>query len=180
MLFGVSSLVGGEVWFEDADGNKSTTVATVCPTTLSGSVGELRMHFRVDGSHYEWVTTMENTREYLPTIRCTYVLSNYVNIDSNGKIINVAGDGITTLDFPSNVAVRPDIHGLDCVIIADGIAIEYKRDSFAKPVPRLVLPRTEAPKNGTMSKSVFCCVPVGNGDASTVATIMRFIPAEVY
>lgn len=180
MLFGVSSLVGGEVWFEDANGNKSATVATVCPTTLSGSVGEIRMHFRVDGSCYEWVTTTENTREYLPTIRCSYVLSNYVQIDANGEVINVAGDGITTLDFPSNVAIRPDIHGLDCIIIADGIAIEYKRDSFAKPVPRLVLPRPEASKNGTMSKSVFCCVPVGNGDASTVSTAMRFIPVEVF
>lgn len=180
MLFGVSSLVGGEVWFEDADGNKSTTFATVCPTTISGSVGELRMHFRLDGSHYEWVTTMEETREYLPTIRCSYVLSNYVQIDANGEIINVAGDGITTLDFPSNVAVRPDIHGLDCIIIADGIAIEYKRDSFAKPVPCLVLPRPEARKIGTMSRSYFCCVPTGNGDASTVSTGMRFIPAEVF
>ena len=183
LLFGVKSIVGGEVWFEDADGNKSKTYATVCPTTMTGQTGEIRMHFRVDGSYYQWVNTQLEyaTRAYLPTLRCQYVLSNYVNIDSDGNIINVSGDGITTHTFPSNVAIAPDVNATNCIIIFDGIATEFNASrTFVVKVPRLVLPNANAEKIGTDSKSVFCCVPKTNAAATSVSAGFRFIPCEVF
>lgn len=180
MLFGVKTINGGEVWFEDADGNKSKSVATVCPTTIPNASGEIRMHFRLDGSFYQWVNTIESTREYLPTIRCQYVLSDFVNTDSAGTVINVEGDGITTNLFPTNVAVSPDIASTDCIIIFDGIAEDVKNTAFTTKVPRLILPGVETEKWTYYSQSVFCVVPKTNAAASSVEAGIRFIPCEVF
>lgn len=180
MLFGVLTVIGGKVWFEDNDGNESTTYATTCTTAISGSSSELRMHFTVDGSYYEWQTVNGN-RVFLPTVRCTYVLSNYVPIDSNGEIVNLQGDGIVTQTFPTNVLIRPEAAGADGIIICDGHAVEVDLSGKEKTVPRIVLPGVNAPTDGTNSKSVFCWVRSDSDDiGQSDGCGFRFIPVEVF
>lgn len=183
MLFGIISVVGGKVWFTDDNGNESQTFATVCTThQFADAEGELRMKFTVDGSYYEWVTTTDG-RRYLPTIRCQYILSNYVNIDSDGEIIDdLNANTATTITLPSNIAIYPQFYSnIECWLIADGVAFKYDSVNdagFLKP-PRIVLPRTTAPRDGTMSKSVFCTVELGSTDYGAAAHL-RFVPAEVF
>lgn len=180
MLFGIQTLVGGEVWFEDNNGNKSKTYATTCTTTLSGSTSEIRMHFTCDGSYYEW-KTVGGVRKYLPTIRCTYVLSNYVPINNYGEIVNLTGDGFVTNDFPSNVLIMPDVSGSAGIIIADGVASSTDRNAKEHKVPRIVLPGVEATKSGQYSRSVFCWIPSDNSNiAQTDNCGFCFIPVEVF
>lgn len=179
LLFGVINLVGGEVWFEDDDGNKSKTVATTRTTTLQDSSSEIRMYFKIDRSYYEWHTDGGGVRRYAPTIRCDFVLSNYVPTDSEGNIVNVDGDGIITHDFPSNVAIRPVCYNqADGYIIHDGVASKYTATGEQHTVPKFVLPRPNAKEDGVTTKSVFCAVPLDNGDADPVR--MTFIPCEVF
>lgn len=178
MLLGIQTLVGGDVWFEDKDGNKSKAVATCCPTTISGATSEIRMHFTIDGSYYEWHTIF-GARMYLPTIRCTYSLSNYVPIDGNGEIANFGNDNVT-FDFPSNVEIRPTVSGSYGIIIADGVAVPFDGSSRQSIVPRLVLPGANARKIGQKSRSYFCWIPTTNDDVTGIACAMRFIPVEVF
>lgn len=178
LLFGINTLVGGDVWFEDADGNKSKTIATCCPTTLTGSTSEIRMCFTVDGSYYEW-KTVDGVRKYLPTIRCSYAISDYVAIGANSVISN--GNRYVTFDYPSNVEIRPTASGSDGIIIADGVAVEVDLSGREKTVPRIVLPGVNATKDGLMSKSVFCWTRNDAGDiAVTDDCGFRFIPVEVF
>lgn len=181
MLLGIQTLVGGEVWFEDANGNKSKTYVTVTTpaTPTQEHPGELKMHFTIDGSYYEW-HTVDGTRKYLPTIRCTYSLSSYVPINSNGEIANSGVENVT-FDFPSNVEVRPTVSGSAGIIIADGVAVPFDGSSRQRIVPRLVLPGANARKIGQESRSYFCWIPSTSADVSSSNTCtFRFIPVEVF
>ena len=185
LLFGINSVVGGDVWFEDVYGNKSKTFATVCPPSFEDDGvhnGEFRMCFTVDGSYYEW-QTVSGVRKYLPTIRCTYAMSQYVPTDtplSNAEIIN-SGNTIVTHSFPSNVEIRPTASGSDGIIIADGVAVEVDLNGYEKTVPRIVLPGVNATKDGLMSKSVFCWTRNDAGDIAVTDNCgFRFIPVEVF
>ncbi len=182
MLFGVQTLSGGDVCFVDDNGNESRTYATACTPSspTQEHPGELRMKFTVDGSYYEW-KTVNNSRQYLPTIRCTYTLSNYVPIDSNGEIVNELGNGIVTHTFPTNVEIRPMASGSDGIIIVDGKAFNADLNSRLQQIPRLALPGVDAKKDGTNSKSVFCWVRSDNSEIQPGNTCrMCFIPVEVF
>lgn len=181
MLVGIKTLVGGDVWFVDADGNKSKTFATTCPTTLSGSTSELRMFFTCDGSYYEW-WTVNGVRKFLPTVRCSYALSNYVPVDGSGNIINLSGDnGTVTHDFPSNVEIRPACAGTPGVIIADGVACDFDGGSDFYLVPRLAVPGIDAAKDGLNSKSVFTWIPSDSSSVESSNTcLFQFVERSVF
>lgn len=188
MIFGIRSIVGGEVWFVDKDGNRSKTAATVLEPELgvvpSGSTGEIVMQFVVDGTYYEWVT-VNGTRRYLPTIRCDYVLSNYVPIDigGTGEIINYQGEYVTW-KVPSNVFIRPTFEATEGVIICDGVAVESPSNlSVANSyqyVPKIALNGFGADRSKEKVDSVFCWVPLDNSDAIVGSCFMQFTDAEVF
>lgn len=188
MLFGIRSIVGGEVWFVDRDGNRSKTFATVVePRSPFQSTGEIAMQFVVDGSYYEWVT-VNGERRYLPTIRCSYVLSNYVPIDvgSTGKIINYQGD-YATWAIPSNVVIRPAFKADTGVLICDGVAVNSPSNLLPadyyheyQQVPKIALNGFGADRSQKMVDSVFCWVPLDNADVTYDSCSMMFTEAEVF
>lgn len=188
MIFGIRSIVGGEVWFVDADGNRSKSIATVLEPELgvvpSGSTGEISMQFVVDGSYYEWVT-VNGERRYLPTIRCSYVLSNYAPIDlgGTGKIINYQGE-YATWEIPSNVVIRPTFEAAAGVIICDGVAVNSPNNlsaaNFYQYVSKIALNGFGADRSNKMVDSVFCWTPLDNSDVVVGSCSMMFTEAEVF
>lgn len=188
MIFGIRSIVGGEVWFVDEDGNRSKTIATVIEpesgVVPSGSTGEISMQFVVDGSYYEWVT-VNGSRAYLPTIRCDYVLSNYAPIDigSTGKIINYQGE-YATWEIPSNVVIRPTFEAAAGVIICDGVAVNSPSNlgaaNYYQYVPKIALNGFGADRSKKMVDSVFCWTPLDNSDVVVGSCSMMFTEAEVF
>jgi hypothetical protein len=186
MLFGVRSVVGGKVWFVDAEGNKSRTVATVIEPEIgvvpSGSNGEIVMQFTVDGSHYEWVT-VNGTRAYLPTIRCEYVLSNYVQVNASGKIVNTETAN-ATLEIQSNVVLRPLFEAAEGLIICDGVAAESPNNvsvaDLYEPAPEITLNGIGADRSKEKVDSVFCWIPKDNSDAAAGSCSMRYTESEVF
>lgn len=194
MLFGIRSIVGGEVRLVSAEAENgvykktSKTYATIVSPDAElfpDSTGMIVMEFLVDGSYYEWVND-NGTRRYLPTIRCDYVLSDYVPIDIGGteEIINYQGD-YATLEVPSNVAIRPVVEAAAGVIICDGVAVTSPnsiRNNYRAFVytPRLTLNGIGADRSKGKVKSVFCWVPADNSDAPNGQCKFVIIDAEVF
>lgn len=172
---GVVELIGGDIWFNNQNGKTSKTIAEITPleTPVEGGSGKIEMTVRCDGSYYEWVT-VNGERRYLPTVRCQYILSNYLPVDGN-DLANTVIDS-----FLSNVNMRPYVlvGYSDAYIISDGVAslVGVRRDYERKP--RVVLPNVRADFSGSEVQSVMCAVKVNSSDSPTAS--MRYRQAEVF
>ena len=181
--FGIKSIVGGEIWFEwttDGVSHRSRTVAGVEPLEqqIPNASGMIRMVIIVDGSYYEW-KTVNGVRRFMPTIRCDYILSNYLPL-SVGEIANSVSD-----TFKSNTIVRPTVsltRAEKAFIICDGVCSELNLlGAFTETnviVPRVALPNVMADFSGSEVKSVFCVVPSAEGQSPNV--VMKYRKAEVF
>lgn len=173
---GIVEILGGEIWFEDQSGEVSKTIAKVIPleTPVEGGSGKIKMIVRCDGSYYEWVT-VNGVRRYLPTVRCQYILSNYLPVNSSGNLANSVTD-----TFLPNVNMRPyvTVSYSDAYIISDGVAslVGVRRDYERKP--RVVLPNVRSDFSGSEVQSVMCAVKVNSSDSPTAS--MRYRQAEVF
>lgn len=181
--FGVKSIVGGNVWFEWQDGNKtvkSRSLAKVTPLAqpVQGGAGTITMMISVDGSYYEW-KTLNGSRVYLPTVKCEYILSNYLPLDSNGE-----PDATVSDMFDSNVVIHPYAVltvAQRAFVISDGVAAEIQmRGAWAEnePIPRFSLPNLGADRSDVKTNSVFAVVPYAAGQTPSVSITYR--KAEVF
>lgn len=176
LAFGVKSIVGGTVEFTNIDdvNNTITHSKTVARVSTYGG-NHIRMTITVDGSYYEW-HTVNNVSRYLPTVKCNYVLSNFLPVDSNGDLTDAV-----SAELPTNVAIRPDFSNTTAaaVLIVDGIAVDF--DSITGEVlvmPRLLLPGDRADLSGTTTKSIMVAIP--KTASTSPHPIISFYPAEVF
>lgn len=162
---GIKNIVGGKIEFLNAAGEYSQTYSKTYD-------GKIQMRITVDGSYYEW-RTLNGTRQYIPTIRCTYMLSSDLPV-SGGAI----ADSVRTL-FDSNVVIRPLVSNtsVPAYIICDGVCAESSVgvDGY---VPRLVMPSDYADFSNDTVESICLAIPKTAGQTPQVRLI--YSKAEVF
>lgn len=176
---GILEVVGGEICFctgELGTGRRSKSVAEVIPleTPVDGNSGKISMAIYCDGSYYEW-KTIDGVRRYLPTVRCSYILSNYLPVDSDGNITDAVSDV-----FDANTAIRPYVYNTsaETYVITDGVATKTTYRQGYKKEPKVMLPNIYADMSGETTKSIF--VTVKPTSTSVSVSALRYRKAEVF
>lgn len=173
--FGIKSIIGGDVWFEDAFG---TAYRTFCPISegLPGESNYINMYAQVDGSHYEWVE-VNGELVYSPTLRVEYVFAEPVSVGSDGYPVNTETDYVTE-ELPTNVIYRPRFRANQATIIIDGAAIDWGDAHDFRYAPRAVLPGNRNDLTGETAKTIFCIIP--NSEGEFYNPLMEFQKVEVF
>lgn len=169
LAFGIVSIVGGDVWFEWTDNGqtvKSRTTAKVVDGTIT-------MMCSIDGSYYEW-RNVDGVRKYVPSIRCSYVFTDYLPM-SGGDLTSAV-----SMNFPSNVIIRPLVRTFYAAgyIICDGVVVPTTVSPDKKYLPRLALAGDRADLENYKAKSVFAIIPKTAGGQPQ--TTLWFREAEVF
>ena len=177
LALGVRRIVGGTVEFRniDDDANEITYSKTIARVTNYGGTNHIDMRITVDGSYYEW-HTVNGVERYLPTVKCSYVLSDFLPVDGNGELASAV-----TAELQTNIAIRPEFSntGAAAVLIVDGVAVDFdSTNGTGLIMPRLLLPGDHADLSGATTKSIMVALPKLSGD--TPVPLMAFYPAEVF
>lgn len=169
LAFGIVSIIGGDVWFEWSENGKIVKSRSIAKVEN----GQIMMYVSIDGSCYDW-RTVNGSRVYVPTVRCSYIMSGYLPTASYGISRDVS------MDLPSNVEIRPEVNTTyqNVYIISDGVVAEDKVSSEYRSIPRFVLPNINASFGGEITKSVFAAIPKTAGTSPVVR--FRYREAEVF
>lgn len=169
LAFGIVNIVGGDAWFEWTENGKTVKSRT----TAKVADGTITMKCSIDGSYYEW-RTVGGARKYVPTVRCSYVLSNFLPMSGNEL-----SDAVS-MKIPSNVIIRPHVstYYADGYIICDGVCVATNVSPFENILPRLAIAGNRADLENKTATSVFVVIPkVAGGQPQTT---FRFRDAEVF
>lgn len=169
LAFGLVSIVGGDVWFEWTENGQTIQSKTMAKVVN----GAITMKCHIDGSYYEW-RTVNNNRVYYPTIRCTYIMSNFLPM-SDGE-----PSGAVSMIFPANAIIIPDVNTLNAngYLICDGVAAETNISPFDEVLPRVTLPGKRADYSSDYVTSIYAVIPRTASQSPT--TKLKFRKAEVF
>lgn len=175
---GISSILGGDIWFSWVEDGEEKTSKTIAGITADATLGEnaqgyIKMHILIDGSYYEWAT-VNGERVYLPCIRCDYSLTNYLPTNADSELTSACSDTL-----PSNILIRPYVHSTNgyAFLIVDGVKqMVYYAEN--EQVPRIVIAGDRADRSSANTQTVFAAISAAIGSTPNPKLIFR--KAEVF